>query len=82
MNTARKCTNCGSTDLIGTAYMRDGQGYRVRGFSVDANPKAMLLKEPADSSIAVCVCSACGHVELYAENVPALKAAFLKAQSL
>ncbi len=78
------CTRCGSDAVIPRVRVvdRDEGGTRQDlQVEVQRRPNAMLFKRPERSTLSAQVCSACGHVELYAEAPRALYAAYLQADA-
>jgi hypothetical protein len=75
------CPKCGSTAIIGSAYLDlVSQHAGTVGVAVDGDPRAILLKESGRSSLKPLVCTQCGYVELYATDVAPLVAANEKAR--
>jgi len=75
------CPKCSSRAIIGSAYLElVSQHGGTAGIAVDGDPRAVMLKETARSSLKPLVCPQCGYVELYADDVAPLIAANEKAK--
>lgn len=78
------CTHCGSDAVIPRVRVveRDEGGTRQDvEVEVQRRPNAVFFKRPERSRLSAQVCSACGHVELFADAPRALYAAYLQADA-
>jgi predicted nucleic-acid-binding Zn-ribbon protein len=77
-----KCIKCASTEIVRRARVIDNvQGFdQDQRLRVDADPDALLLKDPSHSIVEACVCGNCGYAELYASDPAALLAAWRRSQ--
>ncbi len=71
METKAKCTACGSGRIMPNVRVVDRGHYSAEDelvLAMDANPDALLFKEPVRQRVRAWVCVDCGHVEWFVER--------------
>ncbi len=81
MQHADLCPKCGSNVIVRVGRLETPGASGAIRVEVDGDPGAAFLKETVWSELQVCICAACGFVELYAADPSILQQAYLKAQS-
>ena len=76
MNRPTQCVKCGSRDLIADAKVIDRGDYQSQNdlsVATQRHPTAFLFKGQVKTTVSAWVCSACGFIELYADDPASIR---------